>query len=109
MLPGSVKKGGAMFLFVVMALLSGCGSLGAIRAHFMGIDAEGQMKEYAEGQMEEYAEARYEKAMRYMESGRFELAQEQFAIVASTTVSEELRRQALYGYEKIAKVMAVRR
>ena len=59
--------------------------------------------------MDGYARARYEKALMYMEESRFELAREQFAIVAAVAVSPELRRLALDGYAKVGRAIAVRR
>jgi hypothetical protein len=59
--------------------------------------------------METYAEARYRKAMRYMEESRFELAREQFAIVAATTTTPELKKLGLDGYVKAETAIAVKR
>lgn len=59
--------------------------------------------------MESYADARYRKAIRYMKESRFELAQEQFAIVAATANSSELRELGLEGYSKANKAIAVKR
>ncbi len=60
-------------------------------------------------QMEVYAEARYKKAMNYMKESQFELAQEEFAIVASTANSQELRLLALEAYNKADKAISVKR
>jgi len=59
--------------------------------------------------MESYAEARYRKAIGYMEESRFELAREQFAIVAATTTTPELKKLGLDGYAKADTAIAVKR
>jgi len=59
--------------------------------------------------MEKYAEERYAQALLYMEASRFELAQQQFAIVEKTAVSSELRELAHEGYTKAAGVIEAKR
>ncbi len=61
------------------------------------------------GKMENYAETRYNKAINYMKVSRFELAQEQFALVAATTNSPELRQRALEAYTKADRSIALKR
>lgn len=65
--------------------------------------------EKVEQKMGAYAEARYRKAMMYMEDSRFELAQEQFAIVAVTAASPSLRQLGIDGYSKADRAIALRR
>lgn len=59
--------------------------------------------------MDTFAEARYRKAMHYMEESRYELAQEQFAIVAATANSSQLKKLGLDGYAKADTAIAVKR
>lgn len=59
--------------------------------------------------MEKYAEERYAQALLYMEASRFELAQQQFAIVEKTAVSEELRQLAHEGYANAAGIIKAKR
>ncbi len=59
--------------------------------------------------MEKYAEARYAQGLLYMEASRFELAQQQFAIVEKTSVSQELHQLAHAGYNKAAGVIEAKR
>nr|MBF0223093.1 hypothetical protein [Desulfobulbaceae bacterium] len=59
--------------------------------------------------MDAYAEARYRKAMHYMEESRYELAQQQFAIVAATANSAQLKKLGLDGYAKADTAIAVKR
>jgi len=65
--------------------------------------------EQPDQKMEAYAESRYRKAMRYMEESRFELAREQFAIVAATTTTLKLKKLGLDGYAKAETAIAVKR
>ena len=65
--------------------------------------------EKVDRKLEVYAEARYRKAIHYMEESRFELAQEQFAIVAATANSAELKKLGLDGYAKADTAIAVKR
>ena len=59
--------------------------------------------------MDDYADARYRKAIIYMKESRFELAQEQFAIVAATANSPELKKLGLAGYSKAYTAIAIKR
>lgn len=59
--------------------------------------------------MDAYAKERYGQAMLYMEASRYELAQQQFAIVEKTAVSQELRQLAHEGYNKAAGVIEAKR
>ncbi len=65
--------------------------------------------EHVDKKMDIYAEARYRKAVHYMEESRFELAQEQFAIVAAIANSPELKQLGLDGYSKADTAIAVKR
>lgn len=65
--------------------------------------------EQVDKKMDVYAEARYRKAIHYMEESRFELAQEQFAIVAATANSPKLKQLGLDGYAKADTAIAVKR
>lgn len=59
--------------------------------------------------MEKYAEERYAQGLLYLEASRFELAQQQFAIVEKTAVSQELRQLGHEGYNKAAGVIEAKR
>jgi len=59
--------------------------------------------------MEKYAEECYAQGLLYMESNRFELAQQQFAIVEKTAVSEELRQLGHDSYNRAAGVIKAKR
>ena len=59
--------------------------------------------------MDAFAEQRYKKAIRYMEESRFELAQEQFAVVAATADSPELKELGLAGYSKAGTAIVLKR
>ena len=83
---------------VMFAALAGCGKI-PVSMHRTGSST----------QMDEYAKARYEMAVGYMEQSRFELALEQFAIVAAVAADPELRQLALDGYAKVDKAIAVKR
>lgn len=59
--------------------------------------------------MEYDARDRYNQALRYMEADRFELAQEEFAIVKRTADSPKLYELACEGYDKASAVIEARR
>ncbi|MDD5758374.1 MAG: hypothetical protein PHI06_04760 [Desulfobulbaceae bacterium] len=59
--------------------------------------------------MENYAKACYAQGLLYMENNRFELAQQQFAIVEKTAVSEELRQLGHDGHNKAAGAIRAKR
>lgn len=59
--------------------------------------------------MEYDARDRYTQALRYMEADRFELAQEEFAIVKRTADSPKLYELACEGYDKASAVIESRR
>lgn len=59
--------------------------------------------------MERSAEKSYAQGLRYLEAGRFELAQEQFAIVEQTATSPELQQLAHEGQAKAAAIIAGKR
>lgn len=59
--------------------------------------------------MEQYAKERYAQALIYMEESRYELAQQQFAIVEKTAVSARLRQLAQEGYSKAGGVIEAKR
>ncbi len=59
--------------------------------------------------MDDYADARYRKAISYMKESRFELTQEQFAILAATAKSPELKKLGLDGYSKAYNAIAIKR
>lgn len=59
--------------------------------------------------MEKYAEERYAQALLYMEASRYELAQQQFAIVKKTAISEELHQLGHDGYNRAAGVIKAKR
>ena len=87
-----------LLLFLMITLLAGCDTL---RVELL--------KANNSRLMEKFAEVRYEKAVRYMEESRLELAQEQFAIVAATAVTPELRARAMNGYAKADRAISVKR
>lgn len=91
-----------LLLVAVMAaiFLVGCNTWRSSKS-MLGFDNEWKM--------ERYAIARYEKALDYMEQNRFELAQEQFAVVAATSVSPDLRKQAMEAYARADKAIAIKR
>ena len=60
-------------------------------------------------EMDYYAKERYEQALRYMEASRYELAQQQFAVVEQTAVSPRLQQLAREGGAKAEAVIEAKR
>ena len=63
----------------------------------------------ARGRMDAYAAQRYDNALRYLETGRYELAMDQFAAAAAAATDPELKRLAEDGYARAGRTIAARR
>jgi hypothetical protein len=90
------NRGWGILSIVLLLGLGGCA------AHHPSMSTINKGMEYS-------ARERYAQALRYMEANRFELAQEQFAIVKNTADSPELYNLACDGYEKTTAAIEARR
>jgi len=90
------SRGWGFLLIVFLLGLAGCAS------HHPSMSTINKGMEYS-------ARERYAQALRYMEANRFELAQEQFAIVKNTADSPELYELACEGYKKTTAAIEARR
>jgi hypothetical protein len=94
---------------VTMKTIAGCVALLFTLGAVQGCTGRYSLTAPSDASMENYAEDRYAQALLYMEASRFELAQQQFAIVEKTAVSEELRQLAHDGHSKATAVIEAKR
>ena len=94
----------------IMKIIAGCAIALALALAAPGCSNRYQLAAAGSGSsMEKYAEERYGQALLYMEASRYELAQQQFAIVEKSAVSLELRQLAHEGYSKAAGIIEAKR